>query len=168
MVPRPDAAVTAPDIGPAEFRQLLGRFATGVAVVTTLGPGDAPAGMTASSLASVSLQPPLVSVCIDHAAAIHRAILAAPAFVINILEESQEAISRRFAGEHPDRFDGIGYRVGERGLALLEGAHAWIECERHELVEAGDHTVVVGRVVGGEAGTGRPLLYYRGGYGTLG
>lgn len=168
MVPRADGAVSAPDIGPAEFRQLLGRFATGVAVVTTLAPGGAAVGMTASSLASVSLEPPLVSVCIDHAAEIHRAILAAPAFVINVLEESQEAISRRFAGEHPDRFDGIGYRTGERGLAWLEDAHAWIECERHTLVEAGDHTIVIGRVVGGETGDGRPLLYYRGGYGALG
>jgi flavin reductase (DIM6/NTAB) family NADH-FMN oxidoreductase RutF len=168
VVSRADGAVSARDIAPAEFRQLLGRFATGVAVVTTLGPGDIPVGMTASSLASVSLQPPLVSVCIDHAAAMHRAILAAPAFVINVLAESQEASSRRFAGEHPDRFDGIGYRIGERGLALLEDAHAWIECERHQLVEAGDHTIVIGRVVGGEGGSGRPLLYYRGGYGALG
>ena len=152
----------------AVFRGLLGRFATGVAVVTTRTPDGTAIGMTASSLASVSLEPPLVSVCIDHAAAIHRAILAAPAFVINILEESQEAISRRFAGEHPDRFDGVGYRAGDHGLVLLDDVHAWIECARHQLVEAGDHTIVIGRVTGGAPGEGRPLLYYRGGYGALG
>lgn len=168
MVSCPHGAVSGPDIDPADFRRLLGRFATGVAVVTTRGPNGDAVGMTASSLASVSLRPPLVSVCIDHAATIHPAILAAPAFVINVLEESQEATSRRFAGEQADRFDGVGYRIGEQGLVLLEGAHAWIECERHQLVEAGDHTVVIGRVVGGETGDGRPLLYYRGGYGALG
>jgi flavin reductase (DIM6/NTAB) family NADH-FMN oxidoreductase RutF len=160
--------VTAPDAPPAAFRQLLGRFATGVAVVTTRAPDGRPVGMTASSLASVSLRPPLLSVSIDHAATIHEAILAAPAFVVNVLEESQEAISRRFAEDHPDRFDGIGYRLGEHGLVLIDGAHAWIECDRHELIEAGDHTIVLGRVTGGTTGEGRPLLYYRGGYGALG
>ena len=160
--------MTAPDAPPAAFRQLLGRFATGVAVVTTRAPDGRPVGMTASSLASVSLRPPLLSVSIDHAATIHAAILAAPAFVVNVLEESQEAISRRFAEDHPDRFDGIGYRLGDHGLVMIDGAHAWIECERHELVEAGDHTIVLGRVTGGTTGDGRPLLYYRGGYGALG
>ena len=160
--------MTAPDAPPAAFRQLLGRFATGVAVVTTRAPDGRPVGMTASSLASVSLRPPLLSVSIDHAATIHEAILAAPAFVVNVLEESQEAISRRFADDHPDRFDGVGYRLGEHGLVMIDGAHAWIECERHELVEAGDHTIVLGRVTGGTTGEGRPLLYYRGGYGALG
>lgn len=160
--------MTAPDAPPAAFRQLLGRFATGVAVVTTRAPDGRPVGMTASSLASVSLRPPLLSVSIDHAATIHEAILAAPAFVVNVLEESQEAISRRFAEDHPDRFDGIGYRLGEHGLVLIDGAHAWIECDRHELIEAGDHTIVLGRVTGGTTGEGRPLLYYRGGYGALG
>ncbi|MGE5092434.1 MAG: flavin reductase family protein [Bacillota bacterium] len=160
--------MTAPDAPPAAFRQLLGRFATGVAVVTTRAPDGRPVGMTASSLASVSLRPPLLSVSIDHAATIHEAILAAPAFVVNVLEESQEAISRRFAEDHPDRFDGIGYRLGDHGLVMIDGAHAWIECERHELVEAGDHTIVLGRVTGGTTGDGRPLLYYRGGYGALG
>lgn len=160
--------MTAPDAPPAAFRQLLGRFATGVAVVTTRAPDGRPVGMTASSLASVSLRPPLLSVSIDHAATIHEAILAAPAFVVNVLAESQEAISRRFAEDHPDRFDGIGYRLGEHGLVMIDGAHAWIECDRHDLVEAGDHTIVLGRVTGGTTGEGRPLLYYRGGYGALG
>ena len=158
----------APDADPADFRRLLGRFATGVAVVTTVAPDGIAIGMTASSLASVSLCPPLLSVCIGHASACHGAIVGAPAFIVNILDESQEAISRRFAEEHPDRFDGIGYQLDERGLVLLDGAHARIECERHQLVEAGDHTIVIGRVTGGTTGDGRPLLYYRGGYGALG
>ena len=71
--------------------------------------------MTANSLASVSLQPPLISVCVDHEADMRSALLAAPAFVINILSAGQEAVSRRFAGQHEDRFDGVGYRLSRAG-----------------------------------------------------
>jgi flavin reductase (DIM6/NTAB) family NADH-FMN oxidoreductase RutF len=161
--------VTHPDdVDPALFRQLLGRFATGVTIVTTREADGTPIGMTASSLASISLIPPLVSVAIDHAATIHGAVLAATEFAVNILESKQEALSRRFAGNAAVRFDGVGYRIGERGLVLLDGALAHIECRQHALVEAGDHTVVIGRVIGGATGDGRPLLYYRGGYAALG
>ena len=78
----------------------MGRFATGVTVLTVNGADGRPLGMTASSLASVSLEPPLVSVCVDHAAELHDAILAAPVFVVNILESRQDALSRRFADRH--------------------------------------------------------------------
>ena len=108
----------------------MGRFATGVTVLTVNGPGDRPLGMTASSLASVSLVPPLVSVCVDHEAELHDAILAAPVFVVNILESGQEVLSRRFADRHEDRFDGVGYHRSPEGLVLLDGALAHIECER--------------------------------------
>ena len=104
-------------------------------IVTVSGPDGQPLGMTASSLASVSLQPPLVSLCIDHQADLHDTIRAAEIFVVNILESAQEALSRRFADPHEDRFD--------------------------------DHTIVIGRVIGGSTGEGRPLLYYRGGYAAL-
>ena len=160
--------MSAPDLDPANFRQLLGRFATGVTVLTTREADGRAVGMTANSLASVSLRPPLLSVCIEHEATIHGALAAAPAFAVNILAATQEAISRRFAGLQAGRFDGIGYRLSERGLVLLDGAHAHIECERHAVVEAGDHTIIIGRVVGGATGDGRPLLYYRGGYSVLG
>jgi flavin reductase (DIM6/NTAB) family NADH-FMN oxidoreductase RutF len=86
---------------------------------------------------------------------------------VNILRSTQEAISRRFAGQHDDRFDGIGYRLSPRGLVLLDGALAHIECQRFELHEAGEHTIVIGRVVSGTTSEGRPLLYYRGGYAAL-
>lgn len=161
--------MSARDIDPDAFRELLGRFATGVSVVTVLADGH-PAGMTASSLSSVSLHPPLLSVCIGHAATLHAALLVAPVFAVNILSDTQEEASRRFAGEHPDRFDGVGYHLSAGGLVLLDQAHAWIECERQALVEAGDHTVIIARVTGGAPGAGatRPLLYYRGGYAELG
>jgi 3-hydroxy-9,10-secoandrosta-1,3,5(10)-triene-9,17-dione monooxygenase reductase component len=146
----------------------MGRFATGVTVLTINGSGDRPLGMTASSLASVSLVPPLVSVCIDHQAELHDAILAAPVFVVNVLESGQETLSRRFADQHENRFDGVGYHRSPEGLVLLDGALAHIECEQYATYPGGDHTIIIGRVIGGSTGGGRPLLYYRGGYGSLG
>jgi flavin reductase (DIM6/NTAB) family NADH-FMN oxidoreductase RutF len=123
--------------------------------------------MTASSLASVSLHPPLVSVCIDHAAELHDAILESREFVVNVLESRQEALSRRFADRHEDRFDGVGYHRSPEGLVLLDGALAYIECDRYATFAGGDHSIVLGRVIGGSTGEGHPLLYYRGGYATL-
>lgn len=146
----------------------MGRFATGVTVLTVNGTGDRPLGMTASSLASVSLIPPLVSVCVDHQAELHDTIAAAPVFVVNILESRQETLSRRFADRHEDRFEGVGYHRSPEGLVLLDGALAHIECDRFAVYPAGDHTLIIGRVIGGSTGEGRPLLYYRGGYGGLG
>jgi flavin reductase (DIM6/NTAB) family NADH-FMN oxidoreductase RutF len=146
---------------------LLGRFATGVTIITARDPRARPAGMTASSLASVSLQPPLVSVCVDHAAELHDLIVAVPEFVVNILESTQEELSRRFADRHDDRFDGVGYHVGPEGQILLDGALAHIECERFAEYPGGDHTIIVGRVIGGDTHEGHPLLYYRGGYAAM-
>ena len=153
-----------PDIDSYQFRQLMGRFATGVAVVTTRTPDGRPAGMTANSLASVSLDPPLLSLCIDRAAEMHDALVSAPEFVVGVLSSHQEAVSRRFAGKNEDKFDGVGYHLNQQGLVVLEGVLAHIECERHAAFEAGDHTILLGRVVGGGTGSGQPLLYYRGGY----
>jgi flavin reductase (DIM6/NTAB) family NADH-FMN oxidoreductase RutF len=156
------------DVDDAQFRQLLGRFATGVVVITLTAPDGRPHGMTANSLASVSLRPPLVSVSIDHSAAMHDLIVGAEQFVINVLASPQEALSRRFADPYDDRFDGVGYHGGQFGGVLLDGALAHIECVRHHTVEAGDHTIVIGRVLAGATSDGRPLLYYRGGYAALG
>ncbi len=148
-----------------EFRQLCGRFATGVTIVTAVGPDGHPVGMTANSFASVSLDPPLVSVAVDHTASMHAALRETSCFTINILESHQEALSRRFAAGLPDRFEGIGWHRGPDGGVILDGALAHIRCEKWTEVEAGDHTVVIGRVTGGAAAEhGRPLLYYRGGY----
>jgi flavin reductase (DIM6/NTAB) family NADH-FMN oxidoreductase RutF len=154
-------------VDPDHFRQLLGRFATGVTVLTVATPAGTPLGMTANSLASVSLQPPLISVCVDREADMHDAILRITEFVVNVLASHQEALARRFADKHEDRFEGIGYHLSPEGLILLDGALAHIECRRHTHYPGGDHTIVVGQVVGGATGEGRPLLYYRGGYAAL-
>jgi flavin reductase (DIM6/NTAB) family NADH-FMN oxidoreductase RutF len=153
---------------PSQFRQLLGRFATGVTILTLATPEGGPLGMTANSLASVSLQPPLISVCVDREAEMHDVILEAREFVVNVLGSPQEALARRFSDEHEDRFDGVGYHLSPEGLILLDGALAHVVCECHATYPAGDHTIVLGRVVGGATNDGRPLLYYRGGYAALG
>lgn len=155
-------------IDPSEFRQLLGRFATGVTVVTLVTPEGRPLGMTVNSLASVSLNPPLISLCVDREAELHDAILRADEFIVNVLASSQEALARRFSDKHEDRFDGIGYHLSPEGLILLDGTLARVVCERFAEYPGGDHTIVLGQVVGGDTGDGRPLLYYRGGYAALG
>jgi flavin reductase (DIM6/NTAB) family NADH-FMN oxidoreductase RutF len=150
-----------------QFRQLLGRFATGVTVVTARSASGAPLGMTASSLASVSLDPPLVLVAVDRRNDMHDALKTAPHFAINILTADQEILSRRFASTDPNRFDGVGYREGRNGLPLLNDVVAHIECAMHGAVPGGDHTVYFGLVTGGDVTEARPLIYYRSGYGSL-
>jgi flavin reductase (DIM6/NTAB) family NADH-FMN oxidoreductase RutF len=160
--------VTAPDVDPEVFRELLGRFATGVTVVTTRDAAGRPVGMTASSLASVSLQPPLVSVCVDVSADMHRALSASGRFVINILAADQEDLSRRFAQTPAEaRFQGIAWTEAPQGQIHLAGALATIDCETYADFPLGDHTLFVGRVTGGTLGAGDPLLYFRGSYGAL-
>jgi flavin reductase (DIM6/NTAB) family NADH-FMN oxidoreductase RutF len=156
------------DVDSAQFRQLCGHFATGVVIITTTGPDGRPAGMTANSFTSVSLDPPLISINVDHGADFYPVMEQAEGYVINVLESHQEALSRRFAGNASQRFDGVGYRIDDRGFVLLDGVVATIACLAHHRFDAGDHTVFIGRVIGGAVAPGRPLLYYRGGYMTGG
>jgi flavin reductase (DIM6/NTAB) family NADH-FMN oxidoreductase RutF len=160
--------VSRPDIDGAIFRQLLGRFATGVTVLTTRDHSGHPVGMTASSLASVSLTPPLVSVCVDVSADMHRALSSSGDFVINILAAGQVELSHRFARlPAEERFQGVRWRETADGLIVLAGVLAHIECDRFADFPLGDHTLFVGRVTGGAATEAEPLLYFRGDYGSL-
>ena len=159
--------MSGPGADPAQFRQLLGRFATGVTVLTTRAPDGRPIGMTASSVASVSLEPPLVLVSVDRRHEMHTALEVGRYFVLNILAADQEALSRRFAAETDDRFGGVGYRENKHGVAVLDGIVGSIECDKHAAVGGGDHTVFIGLVQGGDVTERRPLLYYRGGYASL-
>ena len=140
------------------FRQLLGRFATGVTVLTTRGAGGDPVGMTASSVASVSLDPPLVLVSVDQGHEMHAALQAAPYFVLNVLAADQETLSRRFAGDEANRFSGVGFHANKQGIAVLDGVLAHIECEKQSAIPAGDHTVFIGLVIGGSVTEGRREL----------
>lgn len=151
----------------ATFRSVLGRFASGVTVVTVCDEDGADHGMTVSAFCSLSLVPPLVLLCIDHDASLQEILLGASHFGVNILAAEQEAISRRFAGTDPDRFEGLGFQRGKRGVALLDGALAHLECSIHTRYEGGDHTIVIGEVESASPSKGRPLLYYRGGYAQL-
>ncbi|HEX6048516.1 MAG TPA: flavin reductase family protein [Gemmatimonadaceae bacterium] len=155
-------------LDPDTFRSVLGRFATGVTIVTVRGNDGRDHGMTVNAFSSVSLVPPLVLVCIDHVASTHSHLLASSHFAVNILAAHQEAISRRFAGDDEHmRFDGIGYSRGLTGAALLDDVLAHVECLRVAQHDAGDHTIVIGEVQSAVAYSERPLLYYRGGYAQL-
>ncbi len=145
----------------------MGRFASGVTVVTATDEAGSAYGMTVSAFASVSLEPPLVVMCIDHAASLHDTLTKAPYFAVNILASTQEAIARRFADTGAQRFEGIGYRNGENGVPLLNDVLAFVECKRVSATEAGDHTVIIGETVAASMRDARPLLYYRGGFAQL-
>jgi len=153
-----------PDVSAAQFRELCGQFATGVSVVTARAADGSPAGMTANSFASVSLVPPLISVSIDESAEMHRVLADSDALVVNILSDRQEAISRRFAEPHDRRFEGIAWEDDARGIPVLLETLATIACTIEARVPAGDHTIVIARVIGGSTRAGAPLLYHRGEY----
>ena len=123
--------------------------------------------MTVSAFASVSLTPPLVLVCVDHAASIFPTLMNQDWVGVSILSEGQEATSRRFADPDADRFDDLEVQRGEHGVALLGGAAAHLECRIVARHEAGDHTIFIVEVERAAAQAGRPLLYYRGGYAQL-
>jgi flavin reductase (DIM6/NTAB) family NADH-FMN oxidoreductase RutF len=155
-------------IDPDSFRSVLGRFASGITVVTTRDAEQRDVGMTVSAFCSVSLDPPLVQVCVDHAASLYAALVVSTRYGVSILAAEQEALSRRFAtAESTRRFDGIGYRRGESGVLLLDDALAHLECRIVASHDTGDHTMFVGEVETATARNARPLLYYRGGYAQL-
>ena len=156
-----------PDVDPSRFRQLLGRFATGVAIVTARTPDGRDVGMTANSVNSVSLSPPLVAVNVDREAELHDVMGSADLWAISILGAAQEELSRRFAMRAPDPFRGTGLRRSAGGLVVFDGIVAHLECQRWAAYDGGDHTIFVGRVTGGEPGEGAPLIYFRGGYAAL-
>jgi flavin reductase (DIM6/NTAB) family NADH-FMN oxidoreductase RutF len=146
---------------------VLGRFSSGVTVVTTKAADGSDQGMTVSAFSSVSLEPPLVLICIEKTASVHDALTRAPAFVVNILSAKQEQIARRFSIVDIDRFEGVGFSRTRNGIAVLDDVLGVIECTRIALHDAGDHTVIVAEVEATRAENGSPLLYYRGGYAQL-
>ncbi|MDT3439203.1 MULTISPECIES: flavin reductase family protein [unclassified Pseudofrankia] len=152
------------------YRDTLGTFATGIAIVTAVHPTDGPVGLTANSFSAVSLTPPLVLFCAARTSTTWPAIRATGRFCVNILAEHQEELSRQFTGRSDDRFRGIGWRPSGSGAPILPGVASWMDCRIETLHEAGDHTIVIGRIdehaVEDEQVT--PLLYYRSRYARLG
>jgi flavin reductase (DIM6/NTAB) family NADH-FMN oxidoreductase RutF len=152
----------------AEFRRALGHFAASVTVVTTQLEDGQRAGITVTAFSSLSLDPPLVLVCLNKRARLHDRLRPGGHFAVNILAEDQEFVSRRFASSEPDQFREIGYSDGATGVPLIQGAIAAIECRIVELLPGGDHTIFVAQVESTHITEGKPLVYFRGGYGRLG
>ena len=157
--------VMAPD--PAAMRTVLGHFATGVAIITAVDGGE-PVGMACNSFTSVSLEPQLVMFCAAKSSSTWPRIQAAQKWAANILAEDGEQVCRLFAEKGADRFAKIAYGAGRTGAPILEDAIAYVDCETVAEHDAGDHLLVVGKVVElGYAAEGKPLLFYRGGYGRF-
>ena len=157
----------APSVNTAHYRQVLGHFATGVTVVTAMDRGT-PVGLSVNSFTSVSLDPPLVAYCVARTSATWPRIRDAGWFCVNILSENQEGLSRVFATRGVDKFRGIGWHPTLSGAPVLAGVLAWIECTIEAEHEAGDHVLVLGRVRELDVELeGRPLVFYRGGYGRF-
>ena len=136
-------------------------------IVPTCDSDGRPTGLTASAFTSVALDPPLVLVCIDHKSQSHGPLVDGGRFAVNILSVDQEALSRKFATTRLDKFDGVAYRLSPLGLPILADALAHLECVTVSTHVEGDHTILVGRVEDVSAGSGHPLLYYRGQYERL-
>ena len=167
LAPVSDPAADEGTIDGARYRQVLGHFATGVTVVTTATDG-VPAGLAVNSFTSVSMEPPLVAFCVARTSLTWPRIRAAGVFCVNILAEDQEDLCRVFATRSADKFRGVGWRPAESGAPMLTGALAWIDCSVEAEHPAGDHLIVVGGVRElGVAHEGRPLVFYRGGYGRF-
>ena len=161
----PSLHILPPD--PSTFRTVLGHFATGVAIVASVD-GEEPVGMACNSFSSVSLDPQLVLFCAAKSSSTWPRIQKAGCWAANFLGEDGEEVSRLFAQKGADRFSHIEYTLGRSGSPVLRDALAFVDCETTAEHDAGDHVIVVGRVLElGYAPEGKPLLFYRGGYGRF-
>jgi 3-hydroxy-9,10-secoandrosta-1,3,5(10)-triene-9,17-dione monooxygenase reductase component len=149
-----------------KFRDVLGRFATGVTVVTALEDG-LPVGFTCQAFASLSLRPPMVVLAAAKASTSWPRMAKAGAFCVNILSDEQEPVSEAFAGPREDKFAGVPWHIGAAGTPVIDGCLAWVECALGAIHDAGDHELITGRVLELGVGEGRPLIFYRSGYGRL-
>lgn len=150
---------------PRLFRQALGRFSTGVAVITTRAPGGGRVGITANSFSAVSLDPPLILWSIRNEAPSLPALLESGVFAVNILAQEQADLSHRFATPQEDKFAGLACSEGHGGCPVLEGAMALFECDLERSIPAGDHQILLGRVVRASFDdTASPLLFSCGRY----
>jgi flavin reductase (DIM6/NTAB) family NADH-FMN oxidoreductase RutF len=150
-----------------QFRKVLSHFATGITVVTAKLPDGSLFGFTVNAFSSVSLLPPLVLFCVGNGGTSFTSISQAVHFSVNFLSESQEAVSITFSGTDPDRFIQVEHRPGTQGSPLIAGCLGYLECRKVAAHPAGDHTIIVGKVLEAEVAGGRPLLYYQSGYQRL-
>jgi flavin reductase (DIM6/NTAB) family NADH-FMN oxidoreductase RutF/DNA-binding GntR family transcriptional regulator len=155
-------------VGPDQqhFRHVVGHLASGVTVITTRT-GESLHGMTASSVTSLSLEPPMMLACLNRSAPTAHAVSAAGRYAVNVLGQEQPHLAQQFAAPSTDKFRGVGLLEGHHQLPLLADALAHIECEVVEEITGGTHSIFVGRVIDASAGQGQPLTYYRGGFGRF-
>ncbi len=155
--------------GPGLFREVMGHFATGVAVVTGMDPDGHPRGFTANAVTSVSLDPLLILISVGRSSSSLPTLLASKAFAVSFLRDSDREVATRFAvGDRRSRFTELAWHSEATGSPVLDDALAWLDCSLWKVVDAGDHQVLFGRVEAcglGEAGD--PLLYFRGGFGVM-
>ena len=151
---------------PLAQRRIMGHFATGVTVVTTYVKGEIQ-GMTANAVTSLSLHPPLVLVAVDKTAAMHTALTASRCFVLNMLTEAQEALSRRFALRGPKEVTDLQWMHAVSGAPILTEALAYVDCRLVEILPGGDHDIFLGEILAGDSREGKPLLYFGGKYRRL-
>lgn len=155
-------------IDPALYRNALAHFPSGVCVVTTIDPSGQSWGFTASAFSALSLDPPLVLVCLDRNAESHGAFTEAGYFAISILASHQAVLATRFASRGIEKFDGLQISSGpETGAPLIPEAIVQIECHMHQTIPVGDHTILVGEVVGASLAEGQPLVHHNRRYGVF-
>jgi 4-nitrophenol 2-monooxygenase / 4-nitrocatechol 4-monooxygenase, reductase component len=154
---------------PNEFRRVMGHWVSGVAVIGSRRADGTAVGLTASAVSSLSLEPPLLLVCVALSAETHDGIREAGNFSVSVLADDQPALARHFSRKAGERgkFDGVPHRSAPTGAPILEGVLAWADCVLHASHPGGDHTIFVGEVVAADARDGRPLLHFRGSFGTL-
>lgn len=155
-------------VDPMDLRRALGTFATGVTVVTTVDGDGTPRGFTANSFTSVSLEPPLILVCLAKSAASCPVFAAAQSYAVNILCEDQKDVSAVFSSRTEDRFAAVDWSTRTTGCPILDGVVAWLDCRMHQIIDAGDHYILIGRIVDYDYAASSPLGYCRGAYVSFG
>lgn len=151
-------------IDPKEFRSAAGQFMTGVTIATTLAPDGQPRGVTVNSFTTVSLDPPLILFCVGRSSRSFDAFDAAQSFAVNILSSAQRQLSSTFGSKIEDKFADTGWTPGRGGSPLFPGSLSRFDCVLHQKIDAGDHIVLIGRVIGIDKTAGTPLGYYSGNY----
>lgn len=158
-----------PPTDTADLRRALGAFATGVTIVTAMDRATGEAvGFTANSFTSVSLEPPLLLVCLAHTAASYRIFCASEGFAVNVLSADQEGVARIFATRGADKFSGVSWKPGVHGAPLIDGSLARFDCSMHQRVAAGDHDILMGQVLAFSRHAGKALVYHGGAFAALG
>ena len=150
------------------FREACARFASGVAVATVRAQDGTPHGLTVSSFTAVSIEPPLILICIDLLCPFISHFRQGTHFAVNVLCESQRGVSVTFAEKPEGRFEGLDWSSCESGAPLLRGCLAALECRTASIIEAGDHAIFIGQVEQAHCGTGQPLVYFKRDYRSLG